>query len=185
MSGFLKQKNPTLQSFTAQEPDTPSVTPDNPDVKPDDILDMTEEELAKFEEPEHKHDESTTQHPPSSDGSDIVVTYSSEVRDRDHSPLIGMSTDYSTMNELAMEKERKEKKRQRVSSKVAHALRPGSDVNGDGTSEEEELGGLELGFKPQFRSNPLQRVVPPTPPPTPATGTSASASATSEECKCP
>ncbi len=139
---------------------------------------------------EPKHDDKPpTALASASDESEIVVHYTTELEAEDHAPTLEVATQYSTVSELAMNKQRKEKKQKRLSSKsLQGAMRPELEHTGAALSEENGFSGPELGFKPQFRSNPLQsipgveKLVPPTPPPTPATGTSASAS-TSDECK--
>lgn len=158
---------------------------------PDD-LDMTEEDLANFnEEPRPR----STNEPVVSDEGDIVVRYSGT--DQSASPQKKMpdslitSSDYSTVNELAEREEKKKKKRSRnLSKSIQNALKPGKKKVGDSSkrtnSTQQAFSGPEIGFKPQFKSNPLQHLagadarIPPTPPPTPATGASIAPSEDSE-----
>ena len=95
-----------------------------------------------------------------------------------------ITTDYATVNEIALNEERKGKKRGRKTSKsIQSALKPSQKVSGKNSDSAPQMAftGADLGFKPQFRSNPLQRLPvvethsPPPPPPTPATGSSISA----------
>ena len=74
----------------------------------------------------------------------------------------------------------------KVAKSLQKAIKPGK---GDGAGKKGqrtsagEIGGVEMGFKPQFRTNPLAKLggsIPPTPPPTPATAASI---ATSDDSK--
>ena len=143
----------------------------------DKVLELTDEELALFKQQPNLHSEEVvvSKAPPSSDGSDIVVRYS-DVDNREASPQ-KMHPDYSTVAEITHNEDRKEKKRGRKASKsIQSALKSRQAATSPTKSPENHLSGPELGFKPQFRSNPLQKMaivekrVPPTPPPTPATG---------------
>ncbi len=148
-----------------------SSTPDQPVV--DDNLDMTEEDLAQFQ---------VDNKPPEAE---IVVRYSA----KDPPPPI---SSYSTVGELAESDARKKKKEGRKLSKsIQKALKPGKKKVSDSKKQsasniKEALSGPEMGFKPQFKTNPLQKIpglLPATPPPTPATGASIAPSEESE-CMC-
>ena len=150
------------------------------------VLDMTEEELDMFKE-EHKAEDDNVlvnKLPPSSDGSDIVVSYGEStppVKSKlSRACLPGQiaATEYSTVAEIERAEKKKEKKKMgRKNSKPLQKKKHEDDstkcVEGAGAI----LSGPQLGFKPQFRTNPLQQLsigAPPTPPPTPATGFSSS-----------
>lgn len=128
------------------------------------------------------------------DGSDIVVRYSdkeSPMETKFQEPASHpVTSDYATVNEIAIDEERKKKKRGRkISKSIQKALKPGQRVKDSTTTKSSQKGfsGPEMGFKPQFRTNPLQKIPmmethpPPTPPPTPATGGS---TATSDDGVC-
>ena len=148
----------------------------------DDVLEWTQDELAIFKT--QQGDKPGKELQPSSDGSDIVVRYSgggnSEHKPQPQQPgSQSITTDYATVNEIAMDEQRKEKKRGRkISKSIQSALKPGQRVKDSASSKSPQKGfsGPEMGFKPQFRTNPLQQMPafeahpPPTPPPTPATG---------------
>ncbi len=129
-----------------------------------DNFDITEEDLANF------HVDSK---PPEEE---IVVRYSATEADQSLP-----TSSYSTVGELAESDARKKKKEDRKLSKSIHkALQPGkkkvSDSKRQSASDiKEAFSGPEMGFKPQFKTNPLQKIpgiLPATPPPTPATGAS-------------
>ena len=179
----------TAQALKALETDK------NPKQAPDlsDDLDMTDEDLAIFK-PEESRPLSTNE-PLVSDEGDIVVRYSradQSVSPQKNTPDSRIaSSDYSTVNELAEREERKKKKHSRKLSKsIQNALKPGkkkvADSSKQSNSIQKAFSGPEMGFKPQFKSNPLQRLtgadahIPPTPPPTPATGASIAPSEDSE-----
>lgn len=158
----------------------------------DNDLDMTEEDLANFNE-EQKSPTKEKSSP--SDEGDIVVRYSGKKQSTRYEQMRTTpgitSSDYSTVNELAESEERKKKKKVRkISKSIQNALKPRKKKDSDPSREPDtntkEFVGPEMGFKPQFKSNPLQRLsgvdtsFPPTPPPTPATGASI---APSEESK--
>lgn len=182
----MGSSNPTFQSFGKER--HPMAGTGETD---DDVLEWTQEELAIFKS--QQTDKPGTEIRPSSNGSDIVVRYSG----RDHSEdspkkqkpqqpgSQSITTDYATVNEIAMDEERKEKKRGRkISKSIQNALKPGQRVKDSASSKSPQKGfsGPEMGFKPQFRTNPLQQMPtfethpPPTPPPTPATGGSSAPS---------
>ena len=86
-----------------------------------------------------------------------------------------------------MVKERKEKKKaKRTSKSIQESLKPDKKQSKYKGSKvpDSAFQGSELGFRPQFRSNPLQKRKqqitdirsPPTPPPTPLTQTDTSVS---------
>jgi ankyrin repeat protein len=157
----------------------------------DKVLDMTEEELDMFRE-DHKADDSANnlvpKAPPSSDGSDIVVSYGDTTppvksklsRSRLPPPPETIATsDYSTVAEIERAEQKKEKKKKgRKSSKSIQKQKHKEDSSKNIEGAGAILSGPQMGFKPQFRTNPLQQLsagAPPTPPPTPATGISSSA----------
>ena len=137
---------------------------------------MTDAELALFDTSESKRS-------PMSD--EIVVRYSGADEHRSSSKSGNYSSevapsDYATVNELAISEERKDKKRSRkITKSIQSALKPKrkvADAPKHAKPDNEAFKGPEMGFKPQFRSNPLQQLqvgsgvsTPPTPPPTPAT----------------
>lgn len=159
----------------------------------DKALDMTAEEMEMFDEQPKPDGESSTaipKAPPSSDGSDIVVSYGSAGEGGDVTPPVKSklahqpgsetvaTTDYSTVAELAMVEEKKKKKDRQSSKSIQTSLKPGEESAKNLEGAGAILSGPQLGFKPQFRSNPLHNLAPqppPTPPPTPATGISSSA----------
>ena len=157
----------TLQSFDASM--TKSDKKGNGDV----ALDMTEDELAMFSD--------TRPLVPSTGGEDenIVVRYSAPGA---INPLIveepRPEPGYSTVNELEMMKQKKEKKMER---KVSKSIQKAIKQEG-GKKTQQPVQEMEMGFKPQFRTNPLMKLggIPPTPPPTPATAASI---ATSDDSK--
>lgn len=97
------------------------------------------------------------------------------------------STEYATVNEIALSEERKEQKKMRKTSKpLQKALNRGQQVDDSAAQQVSEngFGSTDMGFRPSFRSNPLQHIevrIPPTPPPTPATGAGSSAQSASDE----
>ena len=97
---------------------------------------------------------------------EIVVRYSApQVMDQPTGP------GYATVNELAKMEEKKGKKKDRMVSKLLKKKKKEKTK----AQPSPALGGPELGFKPQFHSNPLLKMggsIPPTPPPTPATAAS-------------
>ena len=168
-------------------------------------LDMTKEEMEMFSE-QPKTDGgkeiapiAISRPPPSSDGSDIVVSYGhGSEKEGDATPPVkskltqhpsassnGITTaDYSTIAELEQVEQKKKKKGRKSSKSVQKSLKPeeasAKRLAGAGAI----LSGPQLGFKPQFRSNPLHNpVAPPTPPPTPATGFSSSATSEGEDVR--
>lgn len=146
----------------------------------DKVLDMTEEELDMFKE-DRKADENTTQRvPASTDDSDIVVSYGDStppVKSKLSQSGPMATTDYSTIAEIERAEQRKDKKRVRKNSKSIQKQKHDKDSSKNVEGAGAILSGPQMGFKPQFHSNPLQRLsgLPPTPPPTPATGISSSA----------
>ena len=148
----------TLQSF-----DKAKNGSENKD-EADTALNMTEDELAMFSDTK----------PLVNNGSEeenIVVRYSNQAAVNammleDGPPEPG----YATVNEIVNLEKKKEKKMDRKTSKsLQKTQKSSSDVSSKGIS------GPEMGFKPQFHSNPLMKLggsIPPTPPPTPATAAS-------------
>ena len=125
---------------------------------------------------------------PRSEDSDIIVSYGDKTppvksklpRSRPTSDVALIATpDYSTVSEITRAEEKKEKKKKvRKSSKSIQTKKHKEESSKNVEEAGAILSGPQLGFKPQFRSNPLQRLspaIPPTPPPTPATGFSSSA----------
>lgn len=150
----------------------------------DKVLDMTEEELDMFKE-NHKAD-NAQRAPPSSDGSDIVVSYGDSTPpvksklSRSHLPHAEpiATTNYSTIAEIERAEQKKDKKRGRKNAKSIQKEKHEEDTSMSVKGADALLSSSQMGFKPQFHSNPLQRLshgLPPTPPPTPATGISSSA----------
>ncbi len=166
----MKKSNSSFTNSVATTEVLNSLDIPPPDQPVDDNLDMTEEDLAQFQV-ENKPREA-----------EIVVRYSAK------DPPPPMSS-YSTVGELAESEARKKKKEGRKLSKsIQKALKPGkkkvSDSKKQSASDiKEAFSGPEMGFKPQFKTNPLQKIpgiLPATPPPTPATGASIAPSEESE-----
>ena len=143
-------------------------------------LNMTEDELAMFSGSQPLVPNSGI------DGDNIVVRYSDShainPMIKSHQPA---EPGYATVNEIAILEKKKEKKLGRkISKSIQKAIKPGKeDKHKSRSSQGQGLGGPEMGFKPQFHSNPLLKLgesIPPTPPPTPAT---AASSAPSDESK--
>ena len=162
----------TLQSLNSSQ-HMPPGTLKNEEVE----LSMTEEELSLFSGGE-----------PAAAGPEesIVVRYqgpeaiNSLMQDESANP------GYATVQEIAMMEEKKEQKLGRkISKSLTKAIKSGSKIKDKDvkTSPHKGFDDNAMGFKPQFRSNPLQRLggsIPPTPPPTPATGASIAPSDESE-----
>lgn len=150
----------TLQSFESNR------DAENSDVS----LDMTEEELTMFSDNEPPKSKSQV------DENSIIVRYSgseaigSGDTNSAFTPEQLPDPGYATINEIALLEEKKEKKQERkVSKSIIKTTSPEKSDKQDG------IGGPEMGFKPQFHSNPLLKLggsIPPTPPPTPATAAS-------------
>ena len=154
------------------------------------ILDMTEEELDMFKEHENANN-IVPKAPPSSDGSEIVVSYGDSTppvrsklsRSRLSAPDSITTPEYSTVAEVEKAEKRKEKKKtgRKSSKSIQNKQEDDSSKNIKGAGA--ILSASPMGFKPQFNTNPLQRLtvgMPPTPPPTPATGFSSSATSEGE-----
>jgi hypothetical protein len=127
-------------------------------------LDMTEDELAIFSDNKPLLSSAAPEE-------HIVVRYSAPGATN---PVPVKEPGYATVNEIALQEEKREKKKERKISKKSFlkAISPGKTKK-DAPSK--AIGGPELGFKPQFHSNPLMKLggsIPPTPPPTPATAAS-------------
>ena len=166
----------------------------------DKILDMTEEELDMFKENGKVGDDEdkfvSSARPSSSDGGEIVVSYGESTtppvksklsRSRLPQPDPITISEYSTVAEIERAEKKKEKKKQgRKNSKSIQKKKHEDDSSKNVEGAGAILSGSQMGFKPQFKTNPLQRLSaagsPPTPPPTPATGFSSSA--TSEGITC-
>ena len=109
------------------------------------------------------------------DDGDIVVRYTNKP-----APPVLMTSEYSTVNEVAQNEERKQRKKGRkIPKSIQNALKSGKKKVGDSSGASKKpsksaFSGLaNMGFKSQQRVNPLLNVrIPPTPPPTPATGAS-------------
>ena len=104
----------------------------------------------------------------------IVVRYTNKP-----APPVLVTTDYSTVNEVAKNEERKQRKKGRKMPKsIQNALKSGkkktSDSSNTKKSGKSAFSGLgNMGFRSRSQANPLLNVrIPPTPPPTPATGAS-------------
>lgn len=133
-------------------------------------LDMTEDELAIFRDNKPLlSNAATDEH--------IVVRYAPAATN----PVIAddgpEEPGYATVNEIAMQEEKREKKKERKISKKSFlkAISPKKENKTKKGSSPKAIGGPEMGFKPQFHSNPLMKFggsIPPAPPPTPATATS-------------
>ena len=105
---------------------------------------------------------------------DIVVRYTNKP-----APAVLMTTEYSTVNEVARNEERKQRKKGRKMPKsIQNALKSGKKKVGDSSPVKKPSKGAfsglgNMGFKSKSKVNPLLNVrIPPTPPPTPATGAS-------------
>lgn len=163
-NSFVGNVAQTLQSFDENVGETKGGS--------DLHMDLTEDELSMFNDTK----------PLVSEDENIVVRYSAPEATN---PLLmedQPDPGYSTVNELEILKKKKEKKMGRkVAKSIQKAIKPGSGKKAPETSQ--DIGGAEMGFKPQFRTNPLMKLggsIPPTPPPTPATAASI---ATSDDSK--
>ncbi len=127
-------------------------------------LDMTEDELVMFSDTKPLVNENN-------DDDNIIVRYSNPeavnpimLEDEPAEP------GYATVNEIVNLEKKKEKKMERKTSKsLQKAQKSSRDVS---VNKSQGISGPEMGFKPQFHSNPLLKLggsIPPTPPPTPAT----------------
>ena len=149
------------------------------------VLAMTEEELDMFKEEPNATDDTAKLHAASSDDGEIVVSYEEQ---RPTAKTKGSqlshpepitSQQYMTVSE--MEKAEKKKSKKKMGRKNSKSIQKQKHEEESAKNVEEAgaiLSGSQMGFKPQFRTNPLQKlggVAPPTPPPTPATGFSSSA----------
>ena len=145
-----------------------------------DDLDMTDEDLAQFHNDQKPEDD------------EIIVRYTdskkpppaSTAKDPDGQLL--QASAYSTVGEIEEKEAKKKKKKDRKLQKsIQNAFKPSKPTKGKKVRDSSAQpvadvkkafsGGPEMGFKPQFKSNPLQNIPgisPPTPPPTPATGAS-------------
>ena len=150
----------TLQSFGG--------TIQAPEAREDAALDMTEDELALF------HDNK----PLLGAEDHIVVRYSAP---SDADPVTTGSAPeepgYATVSEIAIQEEKRKNKKERKISKKSFlkAISPKKESKTKKSTPSRAISGPELGFKPQFHSNPLMKYggsIPPTPPPTPATAAS-------------
>ena len=134
------------------------------------------------EDPKPESSDAATK-PVVSDDGEIVVSYGDQTPPPkskvSRQPESISSQEYMTVNE--MEKAEKKKNKKKMGRKNSKSIQKqkneeesAKNVEGAGAI----LSGSQMGFKPQFRTNPLQRLggaAPPTPPPTPATGFSSSA----------
>lgn len=151
---------------------------------------MTEEELDMFKENgkvDGDADNFVPSVPPSSDGGEIVVSYGDSTppvksklsRSRLPQPDPITITEYSTVAEIERAEKKKEKKKMgRKNSKSIQKKKHEDDSSKNVEGAGAILSGSQMGFKPQFKTNPLQQLtagIPLTPPPTPATGFSSSA----------
>ena len=112
------------------------------------------------------------QHESGSEGtSEIVVSYSDDMEQLDavqltsEAPaLLKTSSEYATVNEMAVtEGKRKKKMSRSISKSIQNALRPLARrrSQGQGNAKEKHRNTSDsLGFKPRFQSNPLQLMQP-------------------------
>ena len=154
------------------------------------ILDMTDEELDMFQKQEESDETAAAAKAPApgSEDGEIVVSYGEKtppVKSKlteAHSPhdVEQMATqEYMTVSEMEKAEKKKKKKMGRKNSKSIQKQKHEEDS----AKNVEEAGailssGSQMGFKSNFRINPLLRMsgaAPPTPPPTPATDFSSSA----------
>ena len=166
-NSFLGKTSQTLNSFGNSNEESTAQSEDA-------ALDMTEDELAMF-------NDSTALITNRPAENDIIVRYSvpetssqSDLELEDGQPE---EPGYATVNEIAMMEEKKKKKNKgrKISKSFLKAIKPSGEEKKSKTKPAPSIGGPELGFKPQFHSNPLMKVggsIPPTPPPTPATAAS-------------
>ena len=105
---------------------------------------------------------------------DIVVRYTNKPP-----PAVSLTTEYSTVSEVAKNEERKQRKKGRKMPKsIQNALKSGKKKSGDSGEAKKASKGVfsglgNMGFKSKSKMNPLLNVaIPSTPPPTPATGAS-------------
>ena len=153
-SSILGAATQTLQSFDKTKRD--SETKDEADT----ALDMTEDELAMFNDTKPLVNSSAEEE-------SIVVRYSNPVVMLEDEPA---EPGYATVNEIVSMEKKKEKKMERKTSKSLQKAQKSN--NGTNSNKAQGISGPEMGFKPQFHSNPLMKLggsIPPTPPPTPAT----------------
>ena len=190
-TSFLGQSNPTFQSFKTGSSPSKKKSPKDAIASEEDMLEMTDSELALFREgPKSLIDErpGATGQAESDEASDIVVSYSDAANHEEQGPLsMAGGAGYATVNEIALSEERKEKKKVRKTSKsLQKVLKPGQVADSEEMQPPEDGFGGAMGFRPSFRSNPLQHMnievrTPPTPPPTPATGAGSSAPSASDD----
>lgn len=151
----------TLQSFNTDKAGSENNLKEGNDV----ALDMTADELTMFTD--------TKPLVPTEDEENIVVRYSAPGA---MNPIVlgdkPTEPGYATITEIELIEAKKGEKKGRIKSKsVQKAVKASGKIK----KSSKGIGGPEMGFKPQFRSNPLVKLgisVPPTPPPTPATGAS-------------
>lgn len=166
-NSFLGNTSQTLQSFSS------STQASDVHEEAGLALDMTEDELAIFNDSKPLISNAAAEEV-------IVVRYSApeainHLMMMDDKPA---EPGYATVNEIAMQEEKREKKKERKISKKSFlkAIVPKKDnKTKKNPSSKATIGGPEMGFKPQFHSNPLTKLggsIPPTPPPTPATAAS-------------
>lgn len=94
-------------------------------------------------------------------------------------PAVLVTSEYATVNEVAKNEERKQRKKGRKMPKsIQNVLKSGKKKPGEPSEAKKQsrsvFSGLgNIGFKSKSNVNPLLNVrIPPTPPPTPATGAS-------------
>ena len=147
----------------------------------DKVLDMTKELEMFKEKPKSQQEEGAlVKVPVSRETGEIVVSYDEggttpPVKSKlSHSyppvePVV--TVDYSTVAEIAQQEEKKEKKKGRKNAKSLQKAKMKEESAKNIKKAGDILAGPVLGFKPQFRSNPLQQLseFPSTPPPTPQT----------------
>ena len=152
----------TITDGGAEQPSDGKQKPET-DANDDGPLEFNEDDIELFENSKVDEDES------------IVVRYTSKPP-----PPVLVTADYSTVNEVAKNEERKQRKKGRkIPKSIQNALKSGKKKTGGDSSNMKKSGkssfsGLgNMGFKSRSQANPLLNVrIPPTPPPTPATGAS-------------
>ncbi len=159
-NSFIGNTSKSFQSFNNGS---------NPEDDGDAELDMTEEEFAMFGSDQAPNDGSHH------GDEDLVVRYSeSQAINPMMSPDEPAEPGYATINEITLQEEKREKKLGRkISKSIQKAIGPAKVKEGNKVNVRRLSG--EMGFKPQFHSNPLMKLggsIPPAPPPTPATATS-------------
>lgn len=169
-NSFLGKTSQMLNSFGKSNDESGAQSEDV-------ALDMTEDELAMFSD----NTALITSGPAEND---IIVRYSAPELETDSQPDLELEDGkpeepgYATVNEIVLMEEKKEKKNKgrKISKSFLKAIKSSGEGKKGKTNPAPAIArGPELGFKPQFHSNPLMKMggsIPPTPPPTPATAAS-------------